>query len=41
MDPADLEVVWMVEDEELLVQIANNEINMLQTYLGRYTVLQN
>jgi hypothetical protein len=32
--------VWTAVDEENLVKIANKEINMLETFLGRYAALQ-
>jgi hypothetical protein len=32
--------VWMAEDEEQLLTISNKEIDMLETYLGRYTSVQ-
>jgi len=32
--------VWTAEDEEQLVQLSNKEINMSETYLGRYAALQ-
>ncbi len=32
--------VWMAEDKEELVKISNKEIDMLETYLGRYAALQ-
>ena len=32
--------VWTAEDEEQLVRLSNKEINMSETYLGRYAALQ-
>jgi hypothetical protein len=32
--------MWTAEDEEELVKISNKEIDMLETYLGRYAALQ-
>jgi hypothetical protein len=32
--------VWMAEDKEQLVKISNKEIDMSETYLGRYAALQ-
>ena len=31
--------MWTAEDEQKLVDIANKEINMSETYLGRFAVL--
>jgi hypothetical protein len=33
-------VGWTTEDKEELQRIANREIDMMETYLGRYTALQ-
>ena len=32
--------VWTAEDKEQLVQLNNKEIDMSETYLGRYAALQ-
>ena len=32
--------VWTAEDKEQLVRLSNKEINMSETYLGRYAALQ-
>ncbi len=32
--------MWTAEDKEKLVNMVNKEIDVLETYLGRYAVLQ-
>ena len=32
--------VWMAKDEEELVKLSNKEIDMSETYLGRYAAIQ-
>jgi hypothetical protein len=32
--------MWTAEDKEQLLKISNKEINMLETYLGRYAAIQ-
>jgi hypothetical protein len=32
--------VWMAEDEEQLVRLSNNQIEMSETFLGRYAAIQ-
>jgi hypothetical protein len=38
-EPQQLDM-WMAEDEERLAKIANKEIDMLETFLGRYAAVQ-